>query len=259
MNPFEAMTITDIGSLSIVPRTKGEVFHMCDRPSFAVSFSISGGKLTYIHNGQKFISDPTHAILLPAEQTYELHCNTAGKFIVINFSCSDNSVANEFYTVPLTSSEPYISDYNELQSLAMLKKSDYRIQSLSVLYNIISRLAAEVRPANCNPLLIPAVEYIENNIDSVTLELDTLAEVSKISEVYLRKLFKNEFGISPKQYITRLRISRAKQLLKNSGTPISKVAEKCGFASLYHFSRAFKASVGYTPSEYRSKQSQLML
>lgn len=259
MNPFEEITISEIGPLTIVPRTKGEVFHVYKRQHCAVSFSISGGKITYSHNGKKFVSDPEHAILLPFGQTYDLHCNIPGKFIVINFLCMGKYIPNEFYTVPISNLAPYLSDYNELQNLATLKKSNCRIRSLSVTYSIVSRLVSEVRPAKCNPLIIPAIEYIEENIGSVALDMEQLANVSNISEVYLRKLFKREFGLSPKQYITKLRISRAKQLLKSSGTPISQVAEKCGFASLYHFSRAFKNSASCSPSEYRSHQSQLML
>lgn len=258
MNPFEKITIRSLGSMTTVPRTKGEVFHVTCRTSYALSFSLSG-RLTYIHNDKKFVSDPGHAILLPKGQTYELHCNVTGEFPVINFYCTDDYSPTEFYTVPISSIEPYLNDYEMLQHLAMLRKSDHRIKSLSVLYDMVSRLASEARPATCNPALTPAIEYIENNIDKPELSMTLLAKASRISEVYLRRLFNREFGISPKQYITQLRISRAKQLLINSGISVSQVAEGCGYSSVYHFSRAFKAFTGYTPSEYRIRQSQLML
>ena len=258
MNPFEKITIRNIGSLTTVPRTKGEAFHVVCRSSFALSFSLSG-RLTYVHNNQKFVSDPGHAILLPQYQTYDLHCNITGEFPVINFYCTEDYIPDEFYTVPISNIEPYLNDYETLQHLAMLRKSDYRIKSLSVLYDMVSRLAGEARPSSCNPALTPAIEYIENNIDNPDLSMSVLSTVSRISEVYLRRLFNREFGVSPKQYITQLRISRAKQLLKNSGTSVGQVAEDCGYSSVYHFSRAFKIATGYTPSEYRNRQSQLML
>ncbi len=258
MNPFEKVTVSDIGSLTTVLRTKGEVFRVVHRTSYAISFCLSG-KITYIHKGKRYVSDPEHAILLPQGQDYELHCNATGHFPVINFNCTDDFCPGEFYSVNISNIEPYLNDYETLQHLAMLRKTDYRVKSLAVLYDIVSRLASEAKPLSFNPILSPAIEYIEANIDKTDLGLTTLAHVSRISEVYLRRLFNREFGISPKQYITRLRVSRAKQLLKNTGTPISQVAEECGYSSVYHFSRAFKASTGYTPSEYRIQQSQLML
>lgn len=258
MNPFEKITVSNIGSLTTVTRSKGEVYHVTHRTSYAISFCLSG-KITYIHNGKRFVSDPEHAVLLPKGQDYELHCNASGEFPVINFYCTDDYCPDEFFTVPISNIEPYLNDYEMLQHLAMLRKTDYRVKSLAVLYNIVSRLATEVKPSSFNPVLTPAIEYIEENIDRADLNLTSLANVSRISEVYLRRLFNREFGVSPKQYITTLRISRAKQLLKNSGTPVSQVAEECGYSSVYHFSRAFKTATGYTPSEYRSQQSQLML
>lgn len=258
MNPFEKITVSNIGSLTTVPRSKGEVYHVTHRTSYAISFCLSG-KITYVHNGKHFVSDPEHAILLPMGQKYELHCTATGEFPVINFYCTEDYCPDEFFTVAISNIEPYLNDYETLQHLAMLRKNDYRVKSLAVLYDIVSRLAAEAKPASLNPVLTPAIEYIEENIDRADLSLTALANVSRISEVYLRRLFNREFGVSPKQYITRLRISRAKQLLKNSGTPISRVAENCGYSSVYHFSRAFKTATGYTPSEYRSQQSQLML
>lgn len=258
MNPFEKMTVSNIGSLTTVHRFKGEIFRVVHRTSYAISFCLTG-KITYIHNGIQYVSDPNHAILLPKGQDYELRCNITGDFPVINFNCTEDYMPKNFYTVAINDIEPYLNDYDALQHIAMLRKADYRAKSMALLYDMISRLVSETTPINLNPILEPALEYIEENIDKTDLSLTTLAEISRISEVYLRRLFNRELGISPKQYITKLRISRAKQLLKNSVVPIGKVAADCGYSSVYHFSRAFKISTGYTPSEYRTLQSQLML
>ncbi len=258
INPFEELTVSKLGSLTTVKRTKGETLFVNHRFAYAVSFCLSG-RLTYTHNGKKFVSDPDHAILLPKGQNYMLHCNESGEFPVINFYATDSFCPTEFYTVKLGNLTPYINDYNTLQHLDLLKKSTCRIKSLAVFYSILSRLASETKPYEHNRTLALAVEHIENNISDPQLDIAVLADITHISEVFLRRLFKNELGISPKQYIIQLRLSKAKQLLISSGLPISQVAEDCGYSSIYHFSRAFKASTGYTPSEYRSQQSQLML
>ena len=74
-----------------------------------------------------------------------------------------------------------------------------------------------------------------------------------ISEVYFRKLFRSSMGISPKQYVLSLRLQRAKQLLAEGKEKVCAVASECGFESVAHFSRTFRAQVGMTPADYRRK------
>lgn len=97
----------------------------------------------------------------------------------------------------------------------------------------------------------PAVNYLQNNFSNAGLTNQMLAQKAMISEVYFRKLFKANFGTSPKQYIQDLRILKAKNLLKgNLCSSISLVAEEVGFTNVYQFSTAFKKATGFTPTEY---------
>lgn len=93
--------------------------------------------------------------------------------------------------------------------LNLLNRNDSRIKSLSILYNILSRLASEEKRYDRNPSLTLALDYIENNLSVPDLNITELANISHISEVYLRRLFNSEFDMSPKQYVTSLRISKA--------------------------------------------------
>ena len=70
---------------------------------------------------------------------------------------------------------------------------------------------------------------------------------------YLRKLFKKEMGRSPLEYLTDLRMNRARELLLD-GTrklPIAEVAEACGFSDALYFSRVFKKRFGSSPTQFR--------
>ena len=70
---------------------------------------------------------------------------------------------------------------------------------------------------------------------------------------YLRKLFKKEMGRSTLEYLTDLRMNRARELLLD-GTrklPIAEVAEGCGFSDALYFSRVFKKRFGSSPTQFR--------
>ena len=94
---------------------------------------------------------------------------------------------------------------------------------------------------------------MEERLFDPELQVAQLAEKTGISEVYFRRLFQQAYGMTPKQYICSIRLRRARQLLAESRMPIGAVAAECGFASLYHFSRAFHEASGISPSEYRAR------
>ena len=94
---------------------------------------------------------------------------------------------------------------------------------------------------------------MEERLFDPELQVAQLAEKTGISEVYFRRLFQQAYGMTPKQYICSIRLRRARQLLAESRIPIGAVAAECGFASLYHFSRAFHEASGISPSEYRAR------
>ena len=98
-----------------------------------------------------------------------------------------------------------------------------------------------------------AVFYINKNYDR-EISLDTLAGLCLMSKSYFRSQFKKYKGVSPLRYREEVRISWAKKYLKSNFFSSTEIAEKLGYCDIYHFSKAFKQSVGVTPSEYRLKK-----
>ena len=91
-------------------------------------------------------------------------------------------------------------------------------------------------------------------IDEGALQQQTLAELSNrlgISERYLRKLFQQQLGISPKQYALTQQVLFAKQLLYETSLPVYQVAGMAGFNSIRRFNDAFARTLHITPGKIR--------
>ncbi len=81
--------------------------------------------------------------------------------------------------------------------------------------------------------------------------LKTLASKLSISESHLRARFRRETGISLGQHLRRLRLQKAMSLLLQSDLPITEIAERCGFDSIFAFSRSFRQFTELSPRAYR--------
>ncbi|MCR5291730.1 MAG: response regulator [Eubacterium sp.] len=92
--------------------------------------------------------------------------------------------------------------------------------------------------------------YIEQNY-SKDLILDDVAKELQISPYYFSKLFKKRTGVNFIEYLTNLRIEKAKNLLRNSQKSIKEICVEVGYSDANYFSRTFKKNVGVTPSEYK--------
>ncbi len=96
--------------------------------------------------------------------------------------------------------------------------------------------------------------YIQNHMkDDLTVR--TLAAVNFIDKNTLGRVFGEMMGVTPAQYVLKARIAKAKQMLLD-GYPIDEVCTHCGFGSLSHFSRTFKAQVGVSPSRFSEEFAQ---
>jgi len=83
-----------------------------------------------------------------------------------------------------------------------------------------------------------------------------IANSVNISKNYMHKVFKNETGITPLEYLTKYRIQCAQKLLLESAQSIAKIGELCGYPEPIYFSYIFKKVCGITPSAYRKQVSR---
>ena len=94
--------------------------------------------------------------------------------------------------------------------------------------------------------------YIENNI-SLDLTVEKLAKMAGFHPNYFIRFFKKHMGNSPINYINKIKMEKAKELLSiNDEMNISEIAYTIGFNDVYHFSKVFKKYTGFSPSEFRN-------
>lgn len=94
------------------------------------------------------------------------------------------------------------------------------------------------------------IAYVNENYVYIK-KISDITDIFKVSEAYVFQIFRKNYGMTPKQYINKLRINNACHRLKYADKSIKSIAYDCGFDSYEHFINVFKKAVGVTPTVYR--------
>ncbi len=133
------------------------------------------------------------------------------------------------------------------QYRAMIRLLEIFAQHLKTISNQVAVQEAHAE----QPFLQKARDYIEaHKADPITLE--EIARALNISTFYFCKRFKKATGLNFTEYLARVRVEKAKNLLLNPHLRVSEIAFEVGFQSLTHFNRVFHRIAGCSPSAYRS-------
>ncbi len=103
-----------------------------------------------------------------------------------------------------------------------------------------------------------AKQYMENNLTTY-FPLDDVADACGLSLPTLKRRFKKETGVPPYEYMMRLKVLHAAELLKNSRADITTIAYDLGFSSSQHFATAFKKWMSKSPRQYRNEQAKRLV
>ncbi len=96
-----------------------------------------------------------------------------------------------------------------------------------------------------------AQKYIKDNIHRA-ISIDELTRLIGISQPYLYKLFMKEFNMSPKQYIMKIKLDTAKNMLASTDMTITEIANSVGYDDVLTFSRVFSSKEHTSPTKYRN-------
>jgi D-xylose transport system substrate-binding protein len=104
-------------------------------------------------------------------------------------------------------------------------------------------------------MVAKALNYLNNNFTK-DISLDEVSREVNINPYYFSKRFKEETGVNFIDYLTGIRINKAKELLENPNLSIKEICTMSGYSDPNYFSRIFKKIENVTPSEYREKSTK---
>lgn len=99
------------------------------------------------------------------------------------------------------------------------------------------------------------LNYLEQNYPR-DISLKTISQEFHLNSSYISQLIKNETGLTYTQYITELRMNKAKELLKTTRLSLNEISEAVGFHDYFYFIKKFKREVGITPGKYLQHEKE---
>jgi len=169
------------------------------------------------------------------------------KKYVLSYSCN----LLQFLVISIKNITAYTMEYIQ-SKIGLLEENaeflfidDMKEMIMSVVEYIGQQFARSL-----SPVMIRAQEFIHQHY-MCELSVDKVADYIGKTPNYFSHLFKREFGISFKEYVTRLRIEKAKELIIHSNDLIYEISEQVGFSDHSYFTQVFKKIEGYAPTELR--------
>lgn len=143
----------------------------------------------------------------------------------------------------------------EFLNYSELKERFENFDSLcSFLYDILTYLkqlkCQSINEGDINSCFTQMVKFIDNNYQN-ELYLKDLSVKFFINQVYCCQLFKKNLGKTFSEYVTKLRIQKACELLKNTELSIEEISTRVGYIDYYYFNKVFKKQCGITPGKFR--------
>lgn len=238
-------------------------FGPASRPNYIIHYVLNGkgvycvGERKYhISKGQGFLIEPETLTFYQADKSdpwvylwIGFGGSAAGKFVQDIGLNSDQLVFQSNYGKELKEIV-----FSMLKHIQLTTTNLYFLQGR--LYDFFSVLTRDLvvdtymDTAKENIYLQSAIDFIRNNY-SHGLKVADVAEHLNVNRSYLYTIFKNVLDLSPKEFLIKFQISRAKEQLTLTDSSVEHIAVSCGYKSALNFTKAFKKEIGFTPSEYR--------
>lgn len=220
------------------------------------------GSVTIEIDSQKYIADKGKGffIKIPGNSCYyfDENDNTAPyEHIYLMFNCSETSYFDyiekhlgNVFSIDLYS--PAIQILQDIYSKAENKAISNPFWLSSRLFEFLCLLCSQNFNKENNDLGIigRAKEYLNNHYTD-QIGIKNTADYLQVSPSHLSREFYKKLGEKPVEYLTRLRLKKAIDLLSTTALKIEDISSKCGFSSSNYFNKVFKKHMNMTPNQFR--------
>lgn len=224
----------------------------CDsRQNYGLVYILSGyGEYIFLDRIEK--ASPNDIVYLEKGAHYRIRAlsDAPHSFIVISFDMAQD-IPLPFPTINKTNHTKRFEDlFTYIEEVHFAKGIGYKLFCRSMVEQVIYQLLTEhFHTTNASQNLHATTEYMENYFGN-KIEITRLAEIAGMSISHYRRKFKEVYGIAPNEYMNRLRIEKAKDMLKSGMFTQGEIADLCGFENVYYFSRVFKKFTSLSPGAY---------
>lgn len=221
----------------------------------ALSFRIEADTLLLTEQGEHRLRD--HDVsFVPAALDYRRISKT-DRLIVIHLDVPEYHARDIECFTPRTP-EPLSALFFKLLRCWEGRRLGYRHEAAAITHEIFLECYRQSVGVGEPPSRIwRSVEYMERAYTDPGLTVSAVAARSYVSEVYFRRLFKREYGISPQRYIVDLRLRHAAALIATGYHTLKEVAFLSGYTDYKYFSVEFRRQYGISPSKYSKGEATL--
>jgi len=249
------LVIKNITGVSRIHSKPNTITLKKNRPQWAIAIKTHGAT-KYICNGKEYISDNQNIMFLSKGASYTWQ-STNGECLMIDFD--SDLTSDSIYSFNIKNNSKIIELFQKIEFNHISKKNFYEIKNLQHLYKIIVILLDSEHnkyvPSQKRDIISPAIRYIAENYNNPDINIEMLSNMCGISYVYFREIFSEFYKHPPMEYVNKIRMTRAKEMLESDYNSVEAIAHSVGYNSIYHFSKMFKKSFGVSPSQYNKKIS----
>ena len=213
------------------------------------------GEIEYIFPRKTVVAKKGDMLFLPGNLPYSGKRHTElSSFYVIDFLCSDEKQFECFgapCSFPVSNYQKVLQQFESALYLWNQASIGTMIGLKGCLYSLLRERFFSKEEGVGQPSSNYILQHIESNLFNPTLSVAKICKDLYVSDSQLRRTIHKLTGVSPNEYITVLRLKKAKEMLSATDMSIKDISCACGFASPYYFSRVFSKSIGMSPSAYR--------
>lgn len=215
------------------------------------------GSIDYAFEGYQVTVVEGELAYLPKGSRYMMHVAREDAFIYVDFEF-DCDLPRRGLGVKFQNGK---EEFDRLWVTWKKALPAYHTECRGILYKIYASVIRLFDRQNDIPGALKrkmekSVEQIVCHYTEQSLSIEKMIQDAELSPTQYRELFQRLFEMSPKQYILKLRMDYAKELLIHTANNIAYIATACGFKDEFYFSAVFKKKCGCAPTEYRRIHSE---